>query len=117
MSQVVAGSVLESVSPATPPSTVADRFERAAIDRSTRLPVMLFFGTAIFWLLAGSLFGAIASLQMQLPEFLGNIPWMTFGRVRPAHFSCVIYGWAAPAGIGVAVWLMARLCRISLRHP
>src|SRR5438094_468937 len=29
----------------------------------------------------------------------------------------MVYGWASMAGMGTAIWLMARLCRTVLRHP
>jgi cytochrome c oxidase cbb3-type subunit 1 len=29
----------------------------------------------------------------------------------------MVYGWASMAGMGTAVWLMARLCRTTLRFP
>ena len=29
----------------------------------------------------------------------------------------MIYGWGSMAGMGTAIWLMARLCRTTLRHP
>ena len=29
----------------------------------------------------------------------------------------MVYGWASMAGMGTAIWLMARLCRTTLRHP
>jgi|688.fasta_scaffold18566_3 cytochrome c oxidase cbb3-type subunit 1 len=90
--------------------------ERAEIDASTRLPVILFYGSAIFWLLIGTLFALLASFKMNAPQFLDQWGWLTFGRVRPAHLNAVAYGWAAPAGIGTGLWLMARLCRTPLRH-
>jgi cytochrome c oxidase cbb3-type subunit 1 len=92
-------------------------FERAAIDRSTRLPVLAFFGSAVFWLLLGTVAALISSIKLHNPDFLADIPWLTFGRIRPAHLNSMIYGWASMAGIGVTVWLMARLCRTELRHP
>jgi cytochrome c oxidase cbb3-type subunit 1 len=110
-----AGSLLASINPATQPDTL-DEFERAEIDRSTRVPVLLFFGSAIFWLLIGSVLGLLASFKMNFPELLASEPWLTFGRVRPAHLNVVAYGWASAAGIGVGLWLMARLCRVPLRH-
>ena len=60
---------------------------------------------------------AIASIKMHQPDFLGEIPWLTFGRVYPAGMNCMVYGWAFTAGMGVLVWLMARLTRMPLRHP
>lgn len=101
------------------PSTVTpetDRELRAEIDASTRLPVVLFYGSAIFWLLIGTVFALLASFKMNAPHFLDQWSWLTFGRVRPAHLNAVAYGWAAPAGIGTALWLMARLCRTPLKH-
>ena len=96
------------------PSTVTPEMEkaqRALIDESTRIPVVLFYASAVFWLLVGSLFALLASFKMNAPTFLDQWGWLTFGRVRPAHLNAVAYGWAASAGIGTALWLMARLCR------
>jgi cytochrome c oxidase cbb3-type subunit 1 len=93
--------------------------QRIAIDQSTRLPVLFFFASAIAWLIVGTLLGLISSFVMHTPELLRtNINWIdamfTFGRIRPAHLNAVIYGWASMAGLGVAIWLMARLCRVPL---
>jgi cytochrome c oxidase cbb3-type subunit 1 len=103
------------------PDSDSDARERAAIDRSCRVPVLLFFSVAIFWLLMGTLFGMIASIKMHVPEFLTTffgVPAgeLSFGRLRPIHLNIVAYGWAAVVGIGVAIWLMARLCRAPLRN-
>ncbi len=43
--------------------------------------------------------------------------FLTWGRFSPAQFDMLIYGWASMAGMGTAIWLMARLCRTTLRHP
>ena len=90
---------------------------RAAIDASCRQPVLFFFGTAIFWLMAGTVLALISSIKLHNPIFLDQDAWLTFGRVRPAHLNTVIYGWASAAGIGVGIWLMARLCQTPLRAP
>ncbi|MFZ4776614.1 MAG: cbb3-type cytochrome c oxidase subunit I [Terrimicrobiaceae bacterium] len=108
-------SLLSSINPANVPDTLAAH-ERAEIDASTRFPVLLFFGSAIFWLLVGSLLGLISAWKMTNPGFLDSMAWLTFGRLRPAHLNAVIYGWASAAGIGVGLWLMARLCRVPLMH-
>jgi cytochrome c oxidase cbb3-type subunit 1 len=102
--------------PAAPPTAAEDKIERAEIDASTRLPVVLFYGSAIFWLLVGSFFALLASLKMNNPHLLDQWGWLTFGRVRPAHLNAVAYGWASSAAIGTGLWLMARLCRVPLRY-
>lgn len=93
---------------------LADRYARAEIDRSCQTPVMLFFASAIFWLIVGTLLGLIAALKMNFPELLDGPAWLTFGRLRPAHLNIVAYGWASSVGLGVAIWLMARLCRFPI---
>lgn len=91
--------------------------QRLEIDRSCRGPVLLFYASAVFWLLAGTAAGLIASIKLQNPTFLGNISWLTFGRVRPVHLDVVAYGWSSMAGLGTLLWLMCRLCRVPLRYP
>ena len=91
--------------------------ERAAIDASTRLPVLAFFASAVFWLVLGSLLGLISAWKLVCPTLLDGQGWLTFGRLRPAHLNAVAYGWASLAGIGTGIWIMARLCRARLRQP
>ena len=107
-----------------PPSTAAEvtaseveQVERALIDASTRLPVLVFYASAVAWLLIGTLLAAFTSFKMHSPDFLAGVDFLTWGRIRPAHVNASIYGWASMAGMGTAIWLMARLCRTTLRHP
>jgi len=94
-----------------------EQVERALIDASTRLPVLFFYASAIIWLLLGTLLAGLTSWKLHAPDLLANCEFLTWGRVRPAHLNVMVYGWASMAGIGTAIWLMARLCRTTLRHP
>jgi cytochrome c oxidase cbb3-type subunit 1 len=94
-----------------------EQVERALIDASTRLPVLVFYASAVAWLLIGTLLAAFTSFKMHSPDFLAGVDFLTWGRIRPAHVNASIYGWASMAGMGTAIWLMARLCRTTLRHP
>jgi cytochrome c oxidase cbb3-type subunit 1 len=91
--------------------------ELAQIDTSTKGPVLFFFAASVFWLVLGTLAGILVSIKMHNPSFLSDGAWLSFGRLRPAHLNMVIYGWAIPAGFGVALWLIARLSRIELKLP
>ncbi len=91
--------------------------ERAAIDDSCRWPVLLFFGTSLFWLLVGTIFALITSTKFHHQDFLADTPWLTFGRVRPAHLNSVAYGWVSLSSFGLLLWLMARLSRSPIRYP
>src|SRR5947209_9565230 len=94
-----------------------EQVERALIDASTRVPVLMFYTSAIAWLLLGTLLAMFASFKMHMPDWLSGVSFLTWGRVRPAHMNVMVFGWASMAGIGTSIWLMARLCRTTLRHP
>ena len=94
-----------------------ERVERALIDASTRLPVLVFYTSAIAWLLLATFLGILTSFKMHSPDFLSGVSFLTWGRIWPAHLNALIYGWGSMAGMGTAIWLMARLCRTTLRHP
>ena len=100
----------------TPPTEV-EQIERALIDASTRLPVLMFYTSAIVWLLIGTLLAMLVSFKMHSPDLLANYSFLTWGRLRPAHVNIMIYGWASMAAMGTSIWLMARLCRTVLRRP
>ncbi len=87
---------------------------RVEIDRSCRAPVLLFAGSAVFWLIAGSLMALVAAIKMHTPGFLTQWEFLTFGRVRPVHLNMTIFGWASMAGIATLLWLQARLARTRL---
>jgi cytochrome c oxidase cbb3-type subunit 1 len=94
-----------------------ERIERALIDASTRLPVLVFYASAIVWLLVATAFGAFSSIKLYAPDFFSDYALLTWGRLYPVHFDTLIYGWGCMAGMGTSIWLMARLCRTTVRHP
>lgn len=88
---------------------------RLEIDRAAKWPVGIFIASSIGWLVFGSLLAIAASIKMHDPEFLADNPWLTFGRVRPAHLNAVAYGWLSTAGIGIGLWMLSRLCRVPIQ--
>ncbi|MBW8780396.1 MAG: cbb3-type cytochrome c oxidase subunit I [Verrucomicrobia bacterium] len=112
---VPAPSLATSLNPATSTAEVK-RAELREIDASTKWPALFLLGSAVGWLLIGTVFALISSFKMHSPEFLGNYEWLTFGRARTAHLNAVVYGWSVNASFAVAFWLMARLSRSVLRH-
>ena len=101
--------------------------ELAAVDASVRWPVMLCFLTAVHWLVVGTFLlvyaSSLAHPQDTFP-ILGllvslshNFSMFTYGRVWPAAIDTLIYGWASTAGLGLAIWLLARMGRTPARAP
>jgi len=95
----------------------AEQLERARIDASTRVPVLMFYASAMVWLLIGTLLAGFVSFKLHSPDWLSDVSFLTWGRLRPVHMNVMVYGWASMAAMGTAIWLMARLCRTTLRHP
>jgi len=92
--------------------------ERARIDASCRLPVLIWICCGIAWLLIGSALALLASIKLHSPEWIfPGASWMTFGRVRAAHLSSVSLGWSFCMAIAVSVWQMCRLARCELIYP
>ncbi|MBI2926353.1 MAG: cbb3-type cytochrome c oxidase subunit I [Verrucomicrobia bacterium] len=96
-----------AVAPVPAPST-------AQIDASCRWPVLYLFLKAIGWLVIGSVLGLIASLKFHAPGLLAECAWFTYGRVQPAALNALVYGFAAQAALGVALWMLCRLGRTTL---
>lgn len=94
-----------------------EQYERALIDASTRVPVLMFYASAMVWLLLGTLLAAFVSFRTHSPDWFSDVSFLTWGRLRPVVMDVMIYGWASMVAMGTAIWLMARLCRTTLRHP
>src|SRR5881398_3936929 len=94
-----------------------EQLERARIDASTRVPLLIFYASARVWLLIGTLLAGFVSFKLHSPDWFSDVSFLTWGRLRPVHMNVMVYGWASMVGMGTAIWLMARLCRTTLRHP
>ena len=109
-----------SASSSSSPSTSSlsePGFSPAEIDASCRGPVLFLFAKAAGWLVLASVFAFLGSLKFHAPYLLADSAWLTYGRIQPVALNALIYGFAAQAGLGVALWLMARLGRTTLVQP
>ena len=100
---------------------VASRFDAAderatvaEIDASCRWPLLLLFTSGVLWLVLGTVLALIAAIKLHKGDFLADASWLTLGRIRPASMNAFLYGFASQVGIGVALWLMCRLGRVTL---
>jgi cytochrome c oxidase cbb3-type subunit 1 len=84
------------------------------VEATLRFPVIMFLSSAVFWLTAGSFLGCLAAWKLVVPSLLDGSAWLTYGRIQPAAENALIYGWASQAGIGLGLWLLARLGRTAL---
>jgi cytochrome c oxidase cbb3-type subunit 1 len=70
---------------------------------------------ATFWLLAGSFLWLVAALKLNMPGLLADCPVVTYGRVQPAAVNALLFGFASPATLAVALGLLTRLGRGKLQ--
>src|SRR5512136_969030 len=73
-----------------------------------------FYLSSAFWFVIGTFAGLIDATHLAAPDFLGNIPWIVFGRLRPMHTNIVIFGFVGSALLGTAHYLVAALLRAPL---
>jgi cytochrome c oxidase cbb3-type subunit I len=117
VSSTTASKTLQAILPGDFSNEDFRRAKLAEIDASCRTPVLFFFVSGLLWLLAGTLFALVASIKLHTPGFLAGWESLTFGIVRTVHLNTVVYGFCSQAAVGVAIWLMCRLCRVPLVAP
>jgi cytochrome c oxidase cbb3-type subunit I len=91
--------------------------EPSAMNRAVRLPVLFFFASGFAWLLVASILWLLSVVQMADPNgwlSCSNVPWLTYGRVYPVSLDLLVYGSASLFGIGVAIWILARMAETPL---
>jgi cytochrome c oxidase cbb3-type subunit 1 len=87
------------------------------IDASCRAPLLVLLGHAAFWLIVASGFGLLASLNFHAPNLLSGRAWLTYGRLHAAASMVFLYGFALQAGLGVGLWMIARLGETTVVQP
>src|SRR5437773_10103109 len=60
------------------------------------------------WLLVFPTVGAVVAPKFNHPHFLGGVAWLSFGRLRPIHVNCVIWGAFSTLFIGLAHYVVRR---------
>jgi cytochrome c oxidase cbb3-type subunit 1 len=68
----------------------------------------------VFWGLAGFLVGDIIAWQLAFPVLNFDLPWTSFGRLRPLHTSAVIFAFGGNALIASSFYVVQRTSRARL---
>ncbi|MBP2148549.1 cytochrome c oxidase cbb3-type subunit 1 [Xanthobacter flavus] len=69
---------------------------------------------AVVWGIAGFLVGVIAALQLAFPMVNLDLPWISFGRLRPLHTSAVIFAFGGNVLIATSFYVVQRTSRARL---
>jgi cytochrome c oxidase cbb3-type subunit 1 len=76
--------------------------------------VKQFVIASIFWGVAAFAAGVLIALQLAFPVLNLDLPWTTFGRLRPLHTSAAIFAFGGSALIGCSLYVVQRTCRATL---
>ncbi len=95
--------------------TAAETAEVTEIDTSARWPLLLLLGSALLWLVFSGILALVNLVQLHTPTFLADCSVLTYGRSSAMQETAFVYGWAANAGLAVALWLLGRLGGAPLR--
>jgi cytochrome c oxidase cbb3-type subunit 1 len=98
------------------------------VERPAALPVLMIDGkpnynmgpvkfstvAAIIWGIAGFTVGLWAALELAFPALNFDLPWISFGRLRPLHTSAVIFAFGGNVLIATSFYVVQRTCRARL---
>ncbi|MDH3626392.1 MAG: cytochrome-c oxidase, cbb3-type subunit I [Acidobacteriota bacterium] len=76
--------------------------------------VRKFVVVSLFWGIVGMLVGVVVALQLAFPVLNFEIPWLSFGRLRPLHTNAVIFAFAGNAIFAAVYYSTQRLCKARL---
>ena len=71
----------------------------------------------IVWGLVGMSVGVLIASQLAWPALNFDIPWLTFGRLRPLHTNAVIFAFGGCALFASSYYIVQHTCHAKLAFP
>jgi len=76
--------------------------------------VRMFGGATILWGIVGVLVGLTIATQLAFPAANFNLPWLTFGRLRPLHTNAIIFAFVGNGIFTAVYYSMQRLLKTRM---
>ncbi|MEM9140225.1 MAG: cbb3-type cytochrome c oxidase subunit I, partial [Pseudomonadota bacterium] len=92
------------------PQPVPDGGPKGYMDDVIRFGVIATAG----WGVVGFLVGVVIAFQLAFPLLNLDLPWTSFGRLRPLHTSAVIFAFGGNALICTSFYIVQRTCAARL---
>ena len=70
----------------------------------------------VVWGIVGMGIGVFIAAQLAWPELNLNLPWTSFGRLRPLHTNAVIFAFGGCALFATSYYSLQRTCQTSRQH-
>jgi len=68
----------------------------------------------IVWGIVGMSVGVLIAAQLAWPALNFDLPWLSYGRLRPLHTNAVIFAFGGCALIGTSYYVVQRTCHVRL---
>jgi cytochrome c oxidase cbb3-type subunit 1 len=68
----------------------------------------------VVWGIVGMLVGVIIAAQLLWPALNFDLPWTSFGRLRPLHTNAVIFAFGGSALFACSYYIVQRTCHVRL---
>ena len=101
----------------------ADMSVAAATQHETRAEVYddgvvrLFAVMTVVWGIVGMLVGVVLAAQLARPALNFDVPYLSYGRLRPLHTNAVIFAFGGCALFSTSLYVVQRTCRATLFAP
>ena len=85
------------------------------MQQSYDLGVVRYFAVAtVLWGIVGMGVGLLLAAQLAWPVLNFDVPWLSYGRIRPLHTNAVIFAFGGCALMASALYVVQRTCRTRL---
>jgi len=76
--------------------------------------VKQFAVATVVWGVVGMLVGVLIAAQLAWPALNFDMPWLTYGRLRPLHTNAVIFAFGGCALFATSYYVVQRTCQVRL---
>jgi cytochrome c oxidase cbb3-type subunit 1 len=86
----------------------------AAVEFYNDKVVRQFAVMTVVWAIVGMTVGVVIAAQLVWPDFMGGVPWLSYGRLRPLHTNAVIFAFGGSALFATSYYCVQRTCQVRL---
>ncbi len=86
--------------------------EGALVHEDSTAKWFLVSSVAYFFIVG--IIAVIIAAKFVWPDLMGTMSWLTYGRLRPLHVNGMLFGWLLAADMGLAYYVIPRLCGAKL---
>src|SRR5450631_3680740 len=77
-------------------------------------PIKFAAAISVFWGIAGFVVGDVLAWQLAIPQLNLDLPWTSFGRLRPLHTSAVIFAFGGNVLLATSFYVVQKTSRVRL---